>query len=125
LEPLLAGADWTAITLYVDGFLSWTRREAELLTALAKRGARVEIALCCEPSEREDPRVPFRPVFRSLEQLESRFLRAGVELLPPIHFPVGDHPTRFRSPALASLERRLYQTGAPEPSGAGSSASHP
>ena len=115
LEPLLAAdSSWSALTFYVDGFLSWTRREVELLTVLAKRDARIEIALCCDPAERSDPRVPFRPVFRSLEQLESRFSRAGVELLPPVRFPAGDHPTRFRSPALRLLERRLYYTSALE-----------
>ncbi|MCA9727044.1 MAG: hypothetical protein KC729_05120, partial [Candidatus Eisenbacteria bacterium] len=108
LEPLLAAdSGLPDLTIYVDGFLSWTRREAELLAALAKHGVALEIALCCDPRERELPRVPFRPVWRSLEQVSSRFGRAGVTVEESRTFP-GDHPTRFRAALLSDIERRLY-----------------
>ncbi len=59
-EPLIAGlADRIApIAVFVDGFLSWTRREREVLAAVALTGARVEISLCCDGPEDLEPTRP-------------------------------------------------------------------
>lgn len=101
--------DLGEVSFFVDGFLSWTKREVELLIALGRTGAQIEIGLCCDPREHEagDLRVPFGPVWRSHERLVADFERAAVPLEPPLHFetdPVG----RFESPQLRELEHRIY-----------------
>jgi ATP-dependent helicase/DNAse subunit B len=115
LEPILVSLrDALAdLPLYVDGFMSWTRREREVLVALASAGARIEVSLCCDPPGPGDDggaRVPFRPVLRSLDELDAALRRAGVAVEPPMRFPA-TNPTRFRSAELRVLERGLYAPG--------------
>ncbi|MCA9756089.1 MAG: PD-(D/E)XK nuclease family protein [Candidatus Eisenbacteria bacterium] len=98
--------------VYVDGFLSWTRRESEVLSALALAGATLEIAFCMDaeqPAERR--RLPFHPVARSLERLEALLLRSGVVVDGIIGLPDGN-PMRFRTPELVRVERALYDLDA-------------
>ena len=111
--PLIAeqAADLREVSFFVDGFLSWTKREVELLIALGRTGASIEIGLCCDPREHEtgDVRVPFGPVWRSHERLVSDFERAEVPLAPPL-FLENDSVGRFASPPLRELERQIYGT---------------
>lgn len=108
--PLIAAeaAFLGPMEIFVDGFLSWTRRESEVLVALARTGATLEIALCRDDANGSgEERLPFRPVARSLERLRDALRRAGVAVDETVRLPA-DHPTRFRSSLLATLERRLY-----------------
>jgi ATP-dependent helicase/nuclease subunit B len=107
LEALVArrGEEIREWTFFVDGFLSWTRREREILVALAAAGARLEIALCLEDSSR----VPFDPARRTLAQLRGAFDRAGIVEEPPIRLDAPSPETgRFRVAQLRRLERGLY-----------------
>ncbi len=102
-------------TVFVDGFLSWTRREREVLVALALAGTRLEIALCLEPSDGpgdSTDRLPFAPVRRSYERIRAGFEQAGVPVDPPCHFPSGGGASpRYQTSTLGRLERRLYDLG--------------
>ena len=82
-------------TFFVDGFLSWTRREREILVALAAAGARLEIALCLEDSAR----VPFAPARRTLAQLRGALDRAGIVEEPRSCF---DAPSAERAASAPS-----------------------
>lgn len=91
------------VSIWVDGFLSWTRRERDALVALALAGANLEIALCLDPAE-ASPRAPFLPIARSRRLLEGVLRSAAIELEPPVVFPARP---RFHAPALAALEANL------------------
>lgn len=114
LEALIAGARAEVGTwaIFVDGFLSWTRREREILVALAVAGARLQVALCLERAEAAPgpgDRFPFVPVRRSYEQLRGAFERASVPVEPPLVLSAGaGAPGRFAADALARLERKVY-----------------
>jgi ATP-dependent helicase/nuclease subunit B len=122
LEPLvLAQAERLRATrLYVDGFLSWTRREREVLVAVARSGAPTEITLCLEDGER----APFAPAHRTLARMREALASSGVPEESPARLPaqlvgVG----RFARAALVDLEHGLHGG---EPTGrAGTSASAP
>ncbi len=128
---------------YVDGFLSFTRLEVEILIALAQAGAAVTICLCLDPEltafleEVAPPPPAFRisewpagvlarvaqPVFlaplRTLAEIRGRFHAAGLstafEALPLQSPRPGAPAPRFRSsPGLAALEARILRaSGAP------------
>lgn len=112
--PRLIAADpawWRETPVWVDGFLSWTRRERDALVSLGLAGATLEIALCIEPSPPctaeaalRDARAPFVPIARSWARLESALARAGVPIDPPLTL---ETRPRFRSPTLARLESAL------------------
>lgn len=101
----------------VDGFLSWTRRERETLTALARSGATLEISLCIDAeagcaalgdpdaNTARESRPQFLPIERTIRGLARAFLQAGVPLEPPMSLP-----PRSGSPFRARLERSF---GAP------------
>lgn len=121
--------------ILVDGYLSFTRLEAEMLVALAVAGAHLTIALCCEPGIAERaaacplPSPPGfrlqgwprsflakldRPVFlgpaRTFLELVARFGHAGwrAEIR---HLPdSADRPTRFAHPLIRDVERRALQS---------------
>ena len=102
---------WLGVPVFVDGFLSWTRRERDVLAALAKAGADVEVGLCCDgdlPPDEE--RQPFRPVMRSLDAVRRAFQDAGVEISEVVGLE-GPGPRFADSAALAALERRVYLPG--------------
>ncbi|MFN8546454.1 MAG: hypothetical protein U0527_00405 [Candidatus Eisenbacteria bacterium] len=108
----LDAAWWRGTPVYVDGFLSWTRRERDALVSLALAGATLEIALCLEAPSPPTPdaalrevRAPFVPIARSWGRLEAALTRAGVAIDPPITLTTRP---RFRSPTLAHLESALF-----------------
>ncbi|MCC7141995.1 MAG: exodeoxyribonuclease V subunit gamma, partial [Candidatus Eisenbacteria bacterium] len=99
----LQAAELRGVSIWVDGFLSWTRRERDALVALALAGANLEIALCLDPTEAL-PRAPFLPIARSRRLLEAVLRNSGLEPAPPLVFPARP---RFRAPGLAALEANL------------------
>ncbi len=131
LEPLIAeNATWiSGWTIFVDGFLSWTRREREILISLALTGASMEVTFCldacrssdsqkadstcagCRPGDRRDSdsqdadtlRSPFIPVNRSLRRLRRSLDAVGIPTLPDL---VMEPPADRRS----GFERRLFAT---------------
>ncbi len=117
LEPVIAGCreEVARTEFFVDGFLSWTRREREILVALALTGARMHIALCCERPQGD--RIPLIPATRSLEGMTRQMEAAGVTVEEPLLL-AGPHrrPARFMSARLALLERQLFALdgGSPE-----------
>jgi ATP-dependent helicase/nuclease subunit B len=104
--------------MLVDGFLSWTRREREILVALAYQGAHLEVALCCDPVEdgaaSPEIRAPFLPVRRSLETLHSAMEKAGVKIDPPLRLVRELGPHRFTAAALDRIENGLYRHEPPK-----------
>ncbi len=136
LEPLIAEqAGRLRVTQWcVDGFLSWTRREREVLAALARCGAPMEIALCLETGER----APFLPAQRTLSRMRKLLAANGVGEEPPLELPARDVGRgRFARTELATLERRLHveedafraepaaRTAPIEPTGSGVPAGFP
>ncbi len=121
-------AVFRGLPVFVDGFLSFTRLETEILAALAQAGARLTIALCLDPAladlaSKIAPPPPQcrieewpkgfaarvgRPVFlaplRSLAELLARFHSGGfptrIEALAP-------RAPRYRSPDIARLESHI------------------
>ncbi|HSW47182.1 MAG TPA: PD-(D/E)XK nuclease family protein, partial [Phycisphaerae bacterium] len=108
--PWLAEAD-----VWVDGFAGFTRQEADLLIALARRVRRMEIALLVDPdaSAVEASRPPdftlslFARTERTLINLRNEMRSAGVAVEEPVRLKARTSP-RFTSDELAALERRLF-----------------
>jgi ATP-dependent helicase/nuclease subunit B len=114
----------------VDGFLSFTRLETDILAALALAGARLTITVCIDPGlagllQRIDPMPPHcridewppgvvkkvdRPVFlaplRTLAEVRARMHAAG---LPTRLEAIEGPPPRFRSEALSRIEAYLMR----------------
>lgn len=116
--------EWDGVSLWVDGFASFTEQELTLLDALSARAQQVTIALCCDPSgdparapanEQPAPRRIartgaerlFENVDESFEQLRRRYELRGCRTLVKA-LPTVPDATRFaQSPALAHLERAV------------------
>lgn len=130
VPPLIAAAgdQLRETKILVDGFLSWTRREREILVALAAQGVPLEITFNCDPVGQgcgpvepgEPPRTHFLPVRRSLEILTRVLERAKVAMVPSLHIAredgeaaaaAADHatdPATDLATDLVRLERGLY-----------------
>ncbi|MFB3907313.1 MAG: PD-(D/E)XK nuclease family protein [Candidatus Eisenbacteria bacterium] len=146
-ERIAAGAArFKDIPVEVDGFLSFTRLEAEVLEALVRAGARVSIAIACDPSladvalafpgmPRPEPpafrlprwpeaflRAVDRPVFlaplRTFLEISARFRAAGAAV-DRVDLPAA---RRFRNRSLAAIERTLLAPEAGRESRAGQAA---
>jgi ATP-dependent helicase/nuclease subunit B len=107
LEPLVTAqaGRLQETRLFVDGFLSWTRREREVLVALARSGAPTEIALCFE----DGGRAPFAPARRTLARMREMLAASGVAEGPPIVLPARFAGAgRFARAELVELERGLH-----------------
>jgi ATP-dependent helicase/DNAse subunit B len=107
LEPLVTAqaGRLRETRLFVDGFLSWTRREREVLVALARSGAQMEIALCLE----DGGRAPFAPAQRTLARMRELLAASGVAEGPAIVLPARPAGEgRFARAELVELERGLH-----------------
>ena len=109
--------EWKGTAIWVDGFLSWTRRERDALVALGLAGAELTIALCLEALEPVTPahalatsRPPMIPIARSWARLDDAFARALIPRAEPI---VLRTRPRYSSPALAALEAAFLCDEAP------------
>ena len=121
LEPLIAAQAGRLgeTRLFVDGFLSWTRREREVLVALARSGAPTEIALCLE----DGGRAPFAPAQHTLARMRELLAASEVAEGPAIVLPpraVGEG--RFARAELVKLERGLHADEVAVAAGAARSA---
>lgn len=118
----------------VDGFLSFTRLETEILTAIGRAGARLTIMLCADPGlvsllpeiapmpprcrieewPQGFPAKVERPAFlatlRTLAETRARMHAAG---LATRFEGIAEPPRRFRSKDLARLESQLLRRPAP------------
>ena len=126
------------VPVLVDGFLSFTRLESEILVALTDAGASLTICLCVDPKLaellaelrvgppsfrlRQWPngllarirRSVFLGTLRTLAELKSRFEAAG--LVTQIHeLPETESPPRFHSRDLAQIESSLLTRSQNEP----------
>lgn len=125
--PWLRGA-----RVWVDGFTGFTPGELRVLGSLLSVAERVEVSLCLDPSEApwagrgeaaaapprshsgddEDPAALFHPTWLTAQQLLDLARRHGVAVEPSLTLPAGgagQAMPRFRNPALAHLERELFQ----------------
>jgi ATP-dependent helicase/nuclease subunit B len=121
LEPLVAAraSRLRETGIFIDGFLSWTRREREVLVALSRSGARIEIALCLD----EGTRVPFAPAQRTLARMRELLAAGGVVEEPPVHLaPRPVDAGRFARPELVRLERMLHADEVTESGATGDAA---
>jgi len=99
--------------IYVDGFAGFSRQEALMLAALARRAEGVEITMLIDPGYAVESLRPgqrscdlFARTGRSIAQLAEVFAAEGVGLAPPIE--LGDPSRRFRTPELVKLEQHLF-----------------
>ena len=105
---LLRGA-----TVYVDGFAEFTDFERRVLAKLAAVAARAEIMLLIDPASpvaRDAAGAPHEmSLFHQVESTYGKLARAFSDegaTLPPVK-PLHD-VKRFRSPALAAIEREMF-----------------
>lgn len=121
---LLAGPRLTGARIWVDGFAGFTGQELETLVVLARRAARVEITLLCEPAEElkaaTDPFDLFRRTAETAQRLLRRFADERVEVEAPLRLDPATPPRFGGAAALARLERALAGAPpAPAPAAAG------
>ncbi|WPD19792.1 PD-(D/E)XK nuclease family protein [Thermaerobacter composti] len=109
--------------VWVDGFTGFTPGELRVLEALLRVADRVEVSLCLDPQEApwavggagqvgrgDDESALFHPTAVTARQLLDIARRAGVAVAPARVLPeAGGGMPRFRNPALAHLERELFQ----------------
>ena len=101
--------------LWVDGFASFTTAELALFSELIKAAARVQIALCLDPSKIDltnpdagklDSVGLFGPTERTYAALVEIIRQSKLDLAEPI---ILDRPVRFsHCPPLAHIERNLF-----------------
>lgn len=115
LEALIAarGELFSGVPVLVDGFLSWTRREREILVALAVAGAELEIALCSDPPDADPPRAPFTASRRTLASTEEAMRRAGVLVRSPLELRRSSRMDGFEAELYKSASRREERRAAP------------
>lgn len=109
--------DWPdGAMIWMDGFAGLTRQQVDAVVALARRAARLEIALLLDPTRlqvRRPNRAPddlslFARTERTWFAISRALTEAGVALDEPLVLDA-DIPPRFaRCPELARLERRLF-----------------
>ncbi len=110
--------------VWVDGFSGFTKQEYAILEQLMRHTKQVTVALCLDPSERDEPLDElslFYPTLKTFRRLREMAQEAGV----PVEEPVAlQEPHRFgRSPWLGRLERHYFgwskRPAAPPPARSG------
>ena len=114
LAAQLAGGVLPAGTqVWVDSFAGLTEQEYQVIAALFKQAAHVEIALCLDPQnipESLGEAELFHPTLDTYLRLRQLCGVAGTKAYPPLHLPVKQKDTRFSAnPALCHLEQSLHQ----------------
>ena len=137
LAQRLPASGWLRGALvWVDGFTGFTPGELRVLGALMSVAQRVEVSLCLDPTEvpwavagetaaggsagsgpgsrpaEDEASALFHPTWVTARQLLDLAARQGIPVEPARVLPLGQDATgmpRFRNPALAHLERELYQ----------------
>ncbi|MGI5891569.1 MAG: helicase-exonuclease AddAB subunit AddB [Bacillota bacterium] len=94
----------------VDGFADFTPQELQVLSALMKRAARVEIALTVDPhiADKEiDETDLFYPVWHTMKKLRHIAIETGIKLEEPLR--LGMDKGRFaHNQELAFVERSFF-----------------
>lgn len=112
-DALPASAALRGARVWVDGFAGFTAQELRVLQSLVPVAAEVQVALLLDPDAgRQAQSDGFQPTLQTRQQL--------LDLGLPVAEPIVLHATpRFRSPALAHLERELFHfPGRRSPAGA-------
>lgn len=97
---------WAAgMEVYIDGFTDFTPQERLVLTQLMGQAATLTVALTCDGLEENDGGVGvFSPARRTARVL----LRLAREHRISQEIEILNVPIRFRAPALAAVEERLF-----------------
>jgi len=116
---LLAGrlpraATTAGAEVWVDGFTGFTPQEYGVLAALLHAARRVNVSLCIDDLSLAgaiDESDPFYPVRETYEQLCVITANEGMRVDRPVL--LSDSAPRFRSAAIAHLERHFFRRPAP------------
>ncbi len=91
---------FTNYELYIDGFMSFTGAQLELLRVMVEDCVSVDAAFCADMSQQGEHSI-FATALGSAQTLEQMAKTAFVEVLPPIHLT---HPHRFAGEGVATAE---------------------
>ena len=99
--------------IWVDGFAGLTEQEFQVIAALFKQAAHIEIALCLDPQnipEHLSEDELFHPTLDTYRRLRQLCGVAGTKAYSPLHLPGDQQDTRFSAnPALTHMEQSLHQ----------------
>ncbi|RNF38146.1 helicase-exonuclease AddAB subunit AddB [Planococcus salinus] len=91
--------------IYIDGFVSFTAREVEIISELMKYAKSVTIALPLDPqTSPNDEQALFYQASQTAQRLTEQARKEGVEVETPVHMP---SPMRFNNKELAHVERHF------------------
>lgn len=104
-------------TIYIDGFVTFTAREYEILFELMKHAKSVTIALPMdEQTDPNDEQALFYQSANTARRLNEQAAKEGIEIDYPVHL---DLPRRFAHPELEHIERHFDDYPAPKIQGQG------
>ncbi len=117
LAESLKKADWlNEAEIWLDGFVSFTPVQMDIICTLAKCCCQVNVALCFNPTLLEEKvgeeDIFFEP-YQTFLLLKNRAKAEKIDILPPLLLPQKGQKTRFQRPELAFLEANYYQYSAP------------
>ncbi len=95
-------------TIWVDGFRGFTPQEYSVLGALLVAAKEVNITLCLDPKEIDEPFTEidlFHPTWETYDYLSKLAYELNVTIEPPLLLDGKDSPQR--TPALCHLEKEL------------------
>ncbi|HHY93004.1 MAG TPA: helicase-exonuclease AddAB subunit AddB, partial [Firmicutes bacterium] len=100
--------------VWVDGFAGFTPEEYQVLCALLHTAARVEITLCLDAGELNQPLAEtdlFHPTRETYTRLRDLADTAGAQVEPPLilSYPLSPPPRFAAAPELAHLERSFFR----------------
>ena len=92
-------------TIYIDGFVTFTAREYEILSELMKHAKSVTIALPMdEHTNPNDEQALFYQSANTARRLSEHAAKEGVDIDHPVHLA---DPRRFENPELEHIERHF------------------
>ena len=108
LKTILARHDFfSGYTVMVDSFQSFTVQEYGILEIILRQADEVCVTLCADSLDGSDAGL-FAIARRTAKTLLRIAAENGVRVASPVALPGG---ARFRNPALAALEERIYRPG--------------
>ncbi len=120
-QTQLAECRWLAdAELWVDGFASLSGQEIGVLIALARMCPHVDITAMVDPALRVvggdeanagDNAYLFARTSQTYRELRGRLIRAGLDVVEPLVLTAEPPPRFAQTPALARLERAVFQGG--------------
>ncbi|MDQ0429039.1 ATP-dependent helicase/nuclease subunit B [Planomicrobium stackebrandtii] len=104
-------------TIYIDGFVTFTAREYEILFELMKHAKSVTIALPMdEQTDPNDEQALFYQSANTARRLSEEAAKEGIEIENPVHLAL---PRRFAQPELEHIERHFDDYPLPKIQGHG------